>query len=323
MARCLSAKTRSDFGFRAFEFVSALNSSGLQPSTSSTINHLRFRPSTFGFSFPVHSLLLLLLLLPIAPLQLSAQTNLGILATDGAWTWYNDPRAVFHNGMLYFGYVRNADGRTVLSAFNPTNGAKTDLWTSALVQKDDHNNPGLLVKQDGKMLAIYARHNSDQFFSYRLSTSTNPVTPADWTAEQTIPSTGRGVTYANPYQLAAEGGRIYDFNRNQNFNPTVVTSTDGGATWSAPQIFIQTGTGSIRPYVKYASDYSQRIDFLYTDAHPRNLNNSLYHLYYQGGNFYKSDGTFVRSFASLPILHDSGERGSVIYQYSDAAHFRS
>src|SRR4030095_11741258 len=103
------------------------------------------------------------------------QTNFAVLTSDGAWTWYNDPRALYHNGILYFGYVRNTDGRSVLSAFNPTNGVKTDLWTSALTQKDDHNNPGLLVKQDGTMLAIHSRHATDQFFSYRLSTSTNPV----------------------------------------------------------------------------------------------------------------------------------------------------
>src|SRR5438105_6377651 len=102
---------------------------------------------TFWLSWPAH-----------------AQTNLAILTADGAWTWYNDPRALFHNGNLYFGYVRNTDGKSVLSAFNPTNGGKTDLFTSTRTEKDDHNVAGLLVKQDGTMLAIYARHGTDQFF---------------------------------------------------------------------------------------------------------------------------------------------------------------
>ena len=248
-----------------------------------------------------------------------AQTNFAVLVSDGAWTWYNDPRALFHNGILYFGYVRNGDGRSVLSALNPQTGARTEVWTSALVQRDDHCNAGLLVKQDNTMLALYSRHNTDQYFCYRLSTSTNPVTPADWAAEHTSASTGAGVTYANPYQLSAESGRIYNFMRDLNYNPTVVTSANGGSTWSAPQLLIQTGTGGTRPYVKYASDYAQRLEFLYTDGHPRNQANSLYHLYYQGGNFYKTDGTFLKSYANLPILHDSGERGSVIYQYSDVS----
>jgi hypothetical protein len=265
----------------------------------------------------------LLLLLVAGALPIAepawAQTNFAILVNDGAWTWYNDPRALYHNGILYFGYVRNADGKSVLMALNPQTGARTELWTSSLAQQDDHDNPGLLVKQDNTMLAVYSRHNSDQFFSYRLSTTTNPVSPGNWGAELTSASTGAGVTYANPYQLPMETGRIYNFMRDINFNPTVVTSTNGGSTWSAPQLFIKTGTGSIRPYVKYASDYTRRIDFLYTDGHPRDVTNSLYHLYYESANFFKSDGTLVTTYANLPVLHDSGQRGSVIYQYSAAA----
>jgi hypothetical protein len=61
------------------------------------------------------------------------------------------------------------------------------------------------------------------------------------------------------------------------------------------------------------------VDFLYTDGHPRDVANSLYHMYYQGGSFYRTDGTLIKAYANLPINHDTGERGSIIYQYSDAA----
>jgi autotransporter-associated beta strand protein len=251
-----------------------------------------------------------------------AQTNFATLATDGAWTWFNDPRAVFRNGVLYFGYNRAADGRVVLSTLNLQTGNVSNLWSSSLTETDDHDLPGLLVKQDGTMLAIYARHQDDQFFTYRLSTSTNPVAPADWGPEltnNTGTNVSSGMTYANPFQLASENGQIYNFARYLNYNPNVFTSTNGGATWSTPRILIQTGTGGTRPYVKYCSDYNQRLDFLYTDAHPDNTPTSLYHLFYQGGSFYKTDATFVKSFANLPLLHDSGERGSIVYQYNTAA----
>jgi hypothetical protein len=245
-----------------------------------------------------------------------AQTNLITLAPDGAWTWYNDPRALFHNGALYFGFVRS-DGASALSALDLQTGAINNLWTSTWRQYDDHDNSGLLRLQDGRLLAIYARHGSANTFSYRLSLSANPTSPGAWEAERTSPNTGTGLTYSNPYQLAAEAGKVYDYCRDLNFNPTVLTSTDAGATWSAPQPFIKTGTGSTRPYVKYCSDYNRRIDFLYTDGHPRDVNNSLYHAYYQAGAFYYTDGTFLKSFSALPLLHDSGERATVIYQYSD------
>jgi hypothetical protein len=245
-----------------------------------------------------------------------AQTNFMVLTPNGAWTWFNDPRAVYHNGKLYFGYVRAGDNKSALNVLDPATGIGSNLWTSTLSQLDDHNNPGLLVKQDGRMLALYARHGTDRFFSYRYSTTTNPITTAEWSAEQSISATSNGVTYANPYQLSAENGLIYNFMRNLNFNPTVILSSDGGTNWGAPKLLIQTGTGSVRPYVKYCSDYTSRIDFLYTDGHPRDLNNSLYHLYYEAGALRKTDGSFVKDFSAIPLLHDSGERGSIIYQYS-------
>jgi hypothetical protein len=253
------------------------------------------------------------------PVRLTAQTNFAVLANDGAWTWFNDPRALFDHGRLFFGYDRAADGKTVLSAFDLSTGTTTNLWTSEFTQLDDHNMPGLLPKEDGTMLAVYSRHGADQYFAWRVCNDTNTASAASWGAEQLIANTGASMTYANPFQLSAEGGRIYNFCRNLNYNPTVFVSTDGAASWSTPQLFIQTGAGgTIRPYVKYDSDYTQRIDFLYTDGHPRDITNSLYHLYYQAGSFRKTDGTFVKNYSDLPILHDSGERGSVIYQYSDA-----
>jgi autotransporter-associated beta strand protein len=263
------------------------------------------------------------LALAMIAFRAGAQTNFARLVTDGAWTWFNDPRALIDNGNLYFGYNRAADRRSVLSALNLQSGMVTNLWSSSLTQMDDHDVPGLLVKSDGTLLAIYSRHQNDQFFTYRLSSATNPVSPGDWGPEQrnnTGTNDPSGMTYSNPYQLAGEGGKIYNFARYLNYNPNVFTSSDGGNTWSTPRILILTGTGgTIRPYVKYCSDYNQRLDFIYTDGHPDNIPTSLYHMYYQGGAFYQTDGTFLKNYSDLPILHDSGERGTVIYPYNTAA----
>src|ERR1051326_2607941 len=216
-----------------------------------------------AFARAVRLLIAALLLSGVAAF---AQTNFAVLADDGAWTWYNDPRALFYQGKLYFGYVRAADGKTTLSTFDLNTGTRTDLWTGVFTQLDDHNVPGLLPKQDGTMLAVYSRHAADQFFAWRLS-GTNTASATGWGAEQRTSNTGASMTYANPFQLSAENGRIYNFCRNLNYNPTVFVSTNGGTNWSSPQILIQTGTGgTIRPYVKYDSDRTQRLDFLYTDG---------------------------------------------------------
>jgi len=117
-----------------------------------------------------------------AAVSVQAQTNFATLVSDGAWTWFNDPRALFNNGILYFGYNRAADGKAILSALNLQSGVVTNLWTSSLTLVDDHFVPGLVVKQDGTMPAIYSRHQNDQFFMYRLSTSPNPGTASAWGA---------------------------------------------------------------------------------------------------------------------------------------------
>ena len=263
-------------------------------------------------------LALLVLLAAVRPAV--AQTNFATLAADGGWCWFSDPRALFHNGALYFGCVRS-DGHSTLNLFNLQTGRMTNLWISSLTEFDDHDACGLQVRPDNSLLALWSRHGGDTFFSYRQSLDTNPVTPADWGPELQA-NTVSGTTYCNPCQLAGEGGKIYSFSRDLNYNPTVFTSTNNGATWSAPALMILTdltGTGGTRPYVKYCSDYSNRIDVLYTDAHPDNYTNSLYELYYQGGAFRKTDGTFLTNLTTLPILHDAGQRGSVVYQYSQAA----
>ena len=68
----------------------------------------------------------------------------------------------------------------------------TNLWISSLTEFDDHDVCGMQVRQDGTIFANWARHGGDPFFCYRISTSTNPVSPADWGAEQQIASPARG-----------------------------------------------------------------------------------------------------------------------------------
>ncbi len=239
------------------------------------------------------------------------------VAPDGAWTWFNDERAIFHNGFLYSGYVRT-DGYQGITRYDPATGAAIhmQLGTAASRQTDDHNNPSLTVLPDGRLLAVYSKHNDTSGFRYRTSKVAAPSTDADWNAEQ-IKSTVKN-SYSNTYRLTAESNKIYNFHRSINWNPTLTRSVDNGSTWDTPTQFISKDDGE-RPYVRYCSNHGNRIDLIYTDGHPRDINNSIYHLYYQGGNFNQTDGTLVKTLANLPINHDTGERGAVVYPYSSAA----
>jgi hypothetical protein len=248
------------------------------------------------------------------------------VAPDGVWTWFNDERAIWHQGRLYAGYVRR-DGRAGITRYDPASGqaAHAAIGSARSTQVDDHNNPSLTALPDGRLLAVYAKHGSASEFYHRTSLAAAPATLADWGPESIHPMPA-GTTYANTFRLAApaEAGTLYHFTRCINYNPCLTRSTDGGATWGATAHFINVGSGGTRPYPRYVSNRSDRIDLIYSDGHPRNENNSIYHLSYRDGMFSRSDGTPLKALAGLPIAHGAvsvpgdGEKGSVVYQFEPA-----
>jgi hypothetical protein len=48
-----------------------------------------------------------------------------------------------------------------------------------------------------------------------------------------------------------------------------------------------------RPYARYVSNGTDTVHITYTEAHPRDFDNSIYHVYYKGGTLYRSDGTAI------------------------------
>ena len=241
------------------------------------------------------------------------------IAPDGAWTWFNDERAIVHQGSIYAGYVL-ADGRYGVTRRDFADGTSYHmiLSTPASAQRDDHNNPSLTVLPDGRILALYSKHIAGPQFYQRTSLVARPASDADWGPEIVRP-TPAATTYANTYRLKAENDRIYNFHRCINFNPTLTVSEDLGATWGPSRQLIGSGAGNTRPYIRLVSDDDKRIDLTYTDGHPRDVANSLYHLYYAGGALHRSDGSLLKPLSGIPLDHDAGERGSVVYQYNDAA----
>jgi hypothetical protein len=241
------------------------------------------------------------------------------MTANGAWTWFNDERSIFHQGSLFIGYVRS-NGQYGVTRYDPATNQSSDMIisTAASRQQDDHNNPSITVLPDGKLMVLYAKHLGGPQFYQRTSLVPLPATSADWGPEIVRPLTANN-TYNNTYMLGGESNRIYNFHRNINFNPTITISNDLGETWEPSVPFIEVGSGGVRPYPRYCSNHTDRIDLIYSDGHPRDVDNSVYHMCYQAGNFRKTDGTLIDSFANLPLDHQGGQRGSVVYQFSAAA----
>ncbi|MCP5534101.1 MAG: BNR-4 repeat-containing protein [Akkermansiaceae bacterium] len=246
------------------------------------------------------------------------------MTDNGTWTWFNDERAIFHQGSLFIGYVRS-NGQYGVTRYNPVTNETFDMVisTGTSQQTDDHNNPSITILPDGKLMILYAKHRANANFYQRTSLVPLPSSIADWGPEIVRPlTTAYGTydnTYNNTYLLSGESNRIYNFHRYINFNPTITVSDDLGATWKPSVPFISVGSGGTRPYPRYCSNGVDRIDLIYTDGHPRDYKNSVYHMYYEGDAFHKTDGSLIDTYANLPLDHEGGQKGSVIYQYSESA----
>lgn len=238
---------------------------------------------------------------------------------NGAWCWYQDPRLVVdpaNNTLLvssiattegFDGKERSADVDVV--AYQFATGARTRfVLHHHFDPQDDHNAAALLIRPDGRYLAMYALHNHENLSYWRVSTKPHDV--GDWGPEQTFDWTSAvqaagaksHVTYSNLFYLSAEG-RTYDFSRAINDDPSILISADQGDHWSyAGKLLTETKLGYVNGYTKYASNGVDRIDFITTEHHPRDFNNSIYHGYIQGGKLYRSDGTVVDD----DIFHSAG-----------------
>jgi BNR repeat-containing family member/PKD domain/Concanavalin A-like lectin/glucanases superfamily len=236
----------------------------------------------------------LALALPAVSKGVLAQRSLG----DGAWSWFADPRAVHYEKAhreTYIGWVAQ-DGDIKVAAFDHDSGIRTTAVLHSRFQIDDHANPALLVRPDGRIEVFYAMHDGDRMY-HRVTK--NPEDITSWEQEQTISTDtygSKGFTYPNPIRLSAEA-KTYLFWRGGNYNPTFSTRPDGQTAWAPARNLIM--VSGERPYVKYDSRTGDTIGFAFTNAHPNEASDvNIYYAYYRNGGIYKANGTRIASLGT-------------------------
>jgi hypothetical protein len=216
----------------------------------------------------------------------------------GTWTWFNSPRAVFHNGTHRRTYTGGMHGSNVQAyAIDHDDRAVTGGTVTASLETDDHDNPGIVVRaSDSKLAYFYAKHSADATLRYKVSTNAEDVTA--WGSEQTT-TFGHNISYANPIELPDDSDACYVFCRltNSPYKWSYKRTADY-STWGSQVDFWVPATG--QAYLHCVRNGTGRIDFLASDAHPDNdpgIESNLYHFYcaWDSGSgslkWYSSDGT--------------------------------
>ena len=231
-----------------------------------------------------------------------------VVAEDAAWCWFSDPRAAYHRGeseKAYFGFI-NMQGDVVIGSRDLVDNSQDTFVLHEELQVDDHNNPSILFMPDGRLLVFYSEHNGHVF----MRKSVRPEDITEWEPERIISEGPERYTYTMPVMLSEEDNRIYIFGRKVGPAPNftdwwqyVKYSDDLGETWSEEQIYLDNQGRDNPPYLKLISDNRSRIDFLFTDGHPKiGSDVSTYHMYYEEGSFFQTGGDRITDFGNLPVV---------------------
>jgi BNR repeat-containing family member len=217
------------------------------------------------------------------------------LNDNGAWSWFEDERAVVDaaTGTLVVSSVADAsgtggatrDGNVEVVAYDLATGITNRAVLHAHLEADDHDSAALYVRADGSYLAMFSSHAADTLTRWRLSAA--PGSATSWLPEQVLDH-GSAVTYSNVY--AADGGTLDAFVRAAGRDPHILVSEDDGATWRNGGRLLQ---GPGRPYVRYAADGAGRIHVLAAEQHPLDVPTSIYHGVVDGRRLLRSDGEVV------------------------------
>ncbi len=221
---------------------------------------------------------------------------------NGAWSWFEDERAIVDPIQKRILVGSNSDGSGV--GGSSRNGDIDVAWLDLTqgqfgyyelrdrLEDDDHNSPALLLRPDGRYLAMYGTHGNTQRSYWRIS---EPGDPTVWSP---VSSYGHGaaLTYSNVYHVpdptGATAGTTYNVCRARNFDPNVMWSNDLGATWSGGGKLLTEGGSGDRPYVRLSGDGVQ-VHVTASDRHPRNFDNSIHHGYVEHGALHDSYGNVI------------------------------
>ena len=221
------------------------------------------------------SIFLLLVSVLTAQAQNSDSYSGNIVAEEGAWCWFADPRALHYENeagtinATYLGYI-DVHGNVKATQYDWIAKRKTDVLIRSYFQPDDHNNPTFVVLPDERVMMFYTRHTDEAKIWYRISRK-----PGDITAlgEEKYLATANNTTYPSPFILSDDPNHIYLCWRGIGWHPTIARITMPDADdncqfdFGPKQIIQSTGA---RPYAKYQSNGKDKIYVSYTTGHPDN-----------------------------------------------------
>lgn len=227
------------------------------------------------------------------------RTRTASIVADSAWSWYMDPRVLTTSRATYFSSVHSGGDIQVTSVDHGTARLRHAVIQPDF-EADDHNAPSLTELDDGRVVAFWNAHGLVPAH-YRVTLDSGDVT----TFGPAIELTGSGLeddgtTYTSIVTLPGAEERYHLFTRRASDDAWVMTTSEDLLTWSpAVRLFEHVDPDSY-PYAKFVGDGRDTIHMVFSDTTARSEeHSSLHHVSLSGGVFRRSDGTAIRSLATV------------------------
>jgi hypothetical protein len=245
--------------------------------------------------------------------------NFKQLTAGGGWSFFGDPRAVEAGGKTFVGWTTMI-GQVQVSEYDPkTTLATTKTLGPRMEVGDDHENPSLLVRPDGRITAYYSPHSGRIYPKNRKSqlyyrTTTKPADISSWSKVKTIPTNTfdghLGYTYPNPVLMS--GNRIFLAWRGGDWLPAMAVLSKN--KWSKARGFIYSPHPR-RPYVKTAAGNNGTVLIGYNQDNPRQTpTNTYFARYIPGKGYFKANGQKIVG----PGSRIPSQRGDLVAAYKPA-----
>lgn len=240
---------------------------------------------------------------------------------SGIWTVHQRPTVIYRNGKTFAAAV--ADNGDVWAG-SYDHATQTEVVTVlGSTSIDDHNNPAMIFRDDGRLVCIWSDHNGANIYR---KISTNPEDVSAFGSQLQLASTkGGGYTYPQPVGplpngdywvlcrrswTAADGQdgasgmttarRVWDI---------LVTSDDFATlSHSSMPLWFQSdvNTPYTEPTLVEQADSSVHIHFVRSDwryGEISSVRDHVMYCYYDSTTnaFHKADGTQIAAFSALPI----------------------
>ena len=75
----------------------------------------------------------------------------------GSWSYFGDPRAISHDGHTFTGWISTA-GNVWVARYTKGGKLRKRVIFRGL-GRDDHNNPSLVFRPDGRIVVFFSPHS--------------------------------------------------------------------------------------------------------------------------------------------------------------------